>query len=36
MPEAVTVFVVTVLANIVSDLILNWIHAKHGNNAIEG
>jgi hypothetical protein len=36
MPELAAVFVVTVLGNIVSGLILDWIHSKHNNNALEG
>ena len=36
MPELLAVFVVTVLGNIVSGLILDWIHSKHNNNALEG
>ena len=36
MPELLAVFVVTVFGNIVSGLILDWIHSNHGNNAVEG
>ena len=36
MPELLAVFVVTVLGNIVSGLILDWIHSKYSSNAIEG
>lgn len=36
MPELAAVFVVSVLANIVSGLILDWIHSRHNNNALEG
>lgn len=36
MPELLAVFVVTVLGNIVSGLILDWIHSKHNSNALEG
>ena len=36
MPDAVTVFIATVLGNIVSGLILDWIHSKYSSNAIEG
>lgn len=35
MPELLAVFVVTVLGNIVSSLILDWIHSKFSNNAVE-
>ena len=36
MPELLAVFVVTVFSNIVSGLILDWIHSKFSNNAVEG
>ena len=36
MPELLAVFVVTVLGNIVSGLILDWIHSKRNSNALEG
>ena len=36
MPELLAVFVVTVFGNIVSSLILDWIHSKHNSNAVEG
>ena len=36
MPELAAVFVVSVLGNIVSGLILDWIHSKHNSNALEG
>ena len=36
MPELLAVFVVTVLGNIVSGLILDWIHSKHNSNALGG